>query len=199
MSNRSAATEDLRYLDLVWDRLRAMADGSAPSAAIQLATISSTGFPGLRTVIVRDASFDEATFAFITDVRSTKINDIRRDPRVSAIAYDLESSVQIKLEGTAMIMEDDDVRRAMWERLRPHTRIQFERDMPPGVILNSADGAPMTWEYDGASPKEPYELFALVSISVTSAEWLDVSAAEHTRYAFYRDRQPKWRSVRLSP
>ncbi|ANK92740.1 pyridoxamine 5'-phosphate oxidase-like protein [Rhizobium sp. N6212] len=176
-----------------------MADGSAPSAAVHLATVSSTGSPGLRTVIGREASFDEATVSFITDIRSTKIKDIRRDPRVSAIAYELESRVQIKLAGTAAIVEDEDARRAMWERLKPHTRKQFEADLPPGIALYSANGAPMSWEDDGGSPKEPYERFALVSISVTSVEWLDVSSAEHLRYAFYRDRRPKWHGIRISP
>lgn len=191
--------EDLRYLDLIWDRLRSMADGSAPSAAIQLATVSSTGSPRLRTVIVREASFDEATVSFITDIRSTKIKDIRRDPRVSAISYELESRVQIKLAGTAAIVDDEDARHAMWQRLKPHTRKQFERDLPSGISLYSIDGTPMGWEDDGGSLKEPYERFALVSISVTSAEWLDVSSEEHMRYAFYRDSRPKWHGIRLSP
>jgi len=191
--------EDLRYLDLIWDRLCSMADGSAPSDAIQLAKVSSTGSPGLRTVIVREASFDEATVSFITDIRSTKIKDIRRDPRVSVISYELESRVQIKLAGTAAIVDDEDARNAIWQRLKPHTRKQFERDLPSGISLYSSDGTPMGWEDDGGSPKEPYERFALVSISVTSAEWLDVSREEHMRYAFYRDRRPKWHGIRLSP
>jgi len=193
------AMDDLQYLNGIWNRLRSMADGSAPSAAIQIATVSSTGSPGLRTVIVREASFEEATVSFITDIRSTKIKDIRRDPRVSAISYELESRVQIKLAGTAAIVDDKDARHAVWERLKPHSRKQFERDLPSGISLYSSDGTPMGWEDDGASPKEPYDRFALVSISVTSAEWLDVSTEDHTRYAFYRDRQPKWRSIRLSP
>ncbi|WP_434729577.1 pyridoxamine 5'-phosphate oxidase family protein [Rhizobium binae] len=190
---------DLQYLGLIWDRLRSMADGSAPSAAIQLATVSDTGSPGLRTVIVRAANFDEATISFTTDIRSTKVKQISRDPRVSAIAYDLESRVQIKLVGTAAVVDDEATRQAMWQRLRPHTREQFERKLPPGILLHSDGGNAMGWEDDGDAPKEPYDRYALVAISVASAEWLDVSGDGHVRLAFYRDRQPKWRGVRLSP
>ncbi|MHC2574693.1 pyridoxamine 5'-phosphate oxidase family protein [Rhizobium leguminosarum] len=191
--------KDMRHLDHIWARLGAMADGSAGAAAIQLATVSNTGSPGLRTVILRDANFDEATVTFITDIRSTKIKEIRRDPRVSAIAYDLESRVQIKLVGTAAIVEDEDTRRAMWQRLRPHTRKQFERDLPPGISLDSDDGTSMGLGDNGKAPKEPYERFAVVAITITSAEWLDVSGEEHMRYAFYRDRRPKWHGLRVSP
>ncbi|ACE92360.1 MULTISPECIES: pyridoxamine 5'-phosphate oxidase family protein [Rhizobium] len=90
------------------------------------------------------ASFDGATVSFITDIRSTKIKDIGRDPRVSGIAYDLDSRVQIKLVGTAMIVEDEDTRRAIWQRLKPPTRKQFETDLPPGIVLYSGDGQIMT-------------------------------------------------------
>lgn len=191
--------KDMRNLDHIWERLSAMADGSAGSAAVQLATIGDTGFPGLRTVILRDANFDQATVSFVTDNRSTKVKEIRRDPRVSAIAYDLESRVQIKLVDTAAIVEDEDTRRAMWQRLRPHTRKQFESDLPPGISLDSDDGTSMGWEDDGKAPKDPYERFAVVAITITSAEWLDVSGEDHMRYAFYRDRRPKWHGLRVSP
>ncbi|UVD55707.1 pyridoxamine 5'-phosphate oxidase family protein [Rhizobium sp. Pop5] len=190
---------ELQYLGLIWDRLRSMADGSAPSAAIQLATVSSTGSPSLRTVILREANFDEATISFITDIRSTKVGDVRRDPRVSAISYDLESRVQIKLVGTAAVVDEEAARQAMWQRLRPHTREEFERELPPGILLHPDSGNAMGWEYDGDAPKERYDRYALVAISVASAEWLDVSGKEHVRFAFYRDRRPKWRAVRLSP
>ncbi|RWY70026.1 pyridoxamine 5'-phosphate oxidase family protein [Rhizobium sp. WSM1325] len=188
--------KDMRHLDHIWERLGAMADGSAGSAAVQLTTIGDTGFPGLRTVILRDANFDQATVSFVTDIRSTKVKHIRNHPMVSAIAYDLESRVQITLLGRAAVVENEDARRSMWDRLKPHTHKQFEAALPPGISLYD-DGRPVSWE-DDTGPMEPYERFALISISVASAEWLNVSGDEKMRFIFYRDRRPKWHGSRFS-
>ena len=52
--------------------------------------------------------------SFFTDLRSTKIKEMRRQPRVSLIGYDADAGFQIRLEGKATIDKEGREKAAAW-------------------------------------------------------------------------------------
>jgi pyridoxine/pyridoxamine 5'-phosphate oxidase len=91
-------------LDRVWAALMTGARPSrTPFTVLQLATSGIDGAPKVRSVILRGADAERGAVSFFTDVRSTKIEEIRHQPRVSLLGYDADAGFQIRLEGKATI------------------------------------------------------------------------------------------------
>ncbi|MBE9548651.1 MAG: pyridoxamine 5'-phosphate oxidase [Proteobacteria bacterium] len=67
--------------------------------ALSLATVNSSGYPSLRTVLLK--LFDQAGFVFFTNYASHKANDIADNPNVAALFHWLEFDRQVKIEGRA--------------------------------------------------------------------------------------------------
>ena len=80
-------------LDRVWAALMTGAQpGRTPFTVLQLATSGLDGAPKVRSVILRGADAERGAVSFFTDLRSTKIKEMRRQPRV----YGFLSSVTMR-------------------------------------------------------------------------------------------------------
>ena len=67
--------------------------------AMQLATVSASGAPALRTVLLK--SFDEQGFVFYTNYGSQKAQHIAVNPRVTALFFWKELERQVEISGKA--------------------------------------------------------------------------------------------------
>lgn len=67
--------------------------------AMQLATVSASGAPALRTVLLK--SFDEKGFVFYTNYGSQKAAHIAENPRVVALFFWKELERQVEISGIA--------------------------------------------------------------------------------------------------
>ncbi|MEZ5449771.1 MAG: pyridoxamine 5'-phosphate oxidase [Thiolinea sp.] len=71
--------------------------GLAEVNAMQLATVSASGRPSLRTVLLK--SFDEHGFIFFTNYSSQKAREITENPQVSALFFWKELERQVEIGG----------------------------------------------------------------------------------------------------
>lgn len=67
--------------------------------AMQIATVSSTGRPSLRTILLK--AFDEQGFVFYTNYHSQKAQDIEHNPQVVLLFFWKELERQIEITGRA--------------------------------------------------------------------------------------------------
>ncbi|WP_020558203.1 pyridoxamine 5'-phosphate oxidase [Thiofilum flexile] len=67
--------------------------------AMQIATVSSTGRPSLRTVLLK--TFDEQGFVFYTNYHSQKAQDIAQNPQVVLLFFWKELERQVEITGRA--------------------------------------------------------------------------------------------------
>lgn len=182
-------------IDKVWGLLNAAATSKSPFNFLQLATIGMDGSPQLRTIVLRGCDPVKCTVAFVTDIRSPKVKEIRRDPRVSLIGLDVAAMTQLRLSGSAMIVVDEAERQKMWTSLRNRTLVLFDAPLAPGTPIDDDGGVPAAAE---APSTEAYERFALVSVAAERLDWLDLSSEPHQRFAF-SSRGGAWERTRLSP
>lgn len=184
-------------LQHAWSQLEAAARSRSPFNFLQLATIGLDGAPELRTVVLRRCDVRAGTLSFVTDLRSPKVAEIRRDPRVSLVGFDGAGSTQLRLSGTAAIVEDEAEKRSVWEALRNRTLVLFDAPLAPGTGLDE-HGAALGGNATADASADPYDRFALVAVTLARIEWLDLSAEPHRRHAFVRLSEG-WHGTRLAP
>ncbi|WP_069704469.1 pyridoxamine 5'-phosphate oxidase family protein [Burkholderia seminalis] len=153
----------------------------SPFTMLQAATLGLDGTPKVRTIVLRQVSRADRVLSFHTDARSEKVAELRRDPRFSIVASDLDALVQIRAQGIASICEDEAQRRAIWASSRPHTLLLYRAPLPPGTPIASPEQA----HIDGtASSGDGYENFCLIHMTVTRIDWLELARTGHRRAVF---------------
>ena len=169
-------------LQAIWQLLSTATTSRSAFTLMQLATVSADGQPSLRTVVMRQFLPALPALRFTADRRSAKMDDIAAQPQVALLAYDAANNVQLRLTGTAQIVEDAQQRAAVWHKLRPHSHALFQSPVSPGSVITHPDAAlPASAPEVDAGPDAH---FALVEITLHSAEWLDVSREPHQRARF---------------
>jgi pyridoxine/pyridoxamine 5'-phosphate oxidase len=185
-------------LDTCWRLLtRGGADRRSPIHTPVVASVSATGAPDARVMVLRAADRATATLRFHTDARSPKCADL--DGRaVSVLGYHPGEAVQMRVAGTARVVRQGPDVDHIWATSTPFARRCYLVEAAPGSPLAApASGLP-AW-VEGRKP-EVEELvparanFALVMIDVGEIDWLHLAQAGHRRAVFRADNgwQGQW-------
>ena len=194
------ATMD-QVVDAVWAHLHAGANAGkqrSPFTMLQAATIALDGAPAVRTVVLRRASREQRSVMFHTDVRSTKVAELRRDPRISLVGCDLDGGVQIRLHGAARIVETPSETRAVWNASRPRTLIVYRTPIAPATPVASPAEAHAAKHDEDVDPSAGFENFCLIEVSVSSIDYLDLNPSGHIRASLVFE-EGKWRGAWIAP
>ncbi|WP_175780760.1 pyridoxamine 5'-phosphate oxidase family protein [Burkholderia anthina] len=182
------ASESLaQTYDRLWSCLESgVSVQRSPFTMLQAATLGLDGAPKVRTIVLRQVSRADRLLSFHTDVRSEKVAELRRDPRIAIVANDLDALVQIRAEGTVAICDDDAQRRAIWQSSRPHTLLLYRAPLRPGTPVASPEDAPLAASPSpGAAPADDgYQHFCLLHVTVTRIDWLELARTGHRRAVF---------------
>ncbi|MBL0405623.1 pyridoxamine 5'-phosphate oxidase family protein [Microvirga aerilata] len=181
----------------LWQSLGAATQSRSPFTTMQLATIGMDGAPRVRTVVLRQADEVRSTVSFVTDLRSPKIAEIRREPRVSLVGYDPQAGIQVRLEGRAVILDQPEDKKSIWDRCRPHTLALFQTPDAPGTEIASPRAVSGTVEHcDGT--EQAFRNFCVVTVELQRLEWLDLSPEGHQR-CFFRQTAGSWVGTWIAP
>jgi pyridoxamine 5'-phosphate oxidase len=135
---------------------------------------------------------------FTADVRSHKVEELERDPRVALTGLDAVAGVQLRLEGIAQVVLTPSSRTAAWRRLKAHSHVLFQSAVPPGSVVASPEDGRSSPEAPVLSGLEPVQDFALIHVHLQRIEWLDVSSQPHLRCQFLRQ-EVGWLGQWLAP
>ncbi|GAA4478767.1 hypothetical protein GCM10023190_20730 [Enteractinococcus fodinae] len=161
----------------IWESLRAATTQRTGFTLATLATVTAAGQPRARSVIIRDFATDPERVYFATHTASDKLPEMLARPTVALMFYDAATSVQLRAEGQAQIIEDPAERHRVWDTLAPHSRELYAPTAPPGTPLETAD-AP--------DARTAFERFAWISIRLDRLDWLDLATDPHQRWQFQR-------------
>jgi pyridoxamine 5'-phosphate oxidase len=160
---------------------RGVADRKCAFHTPAVATAGLDGRPRLRTVVLRGADGTGRWVQFHTDRRSAKYGELGRDPRLSMLFYDAGWKVQIRLEGTANLLDGDAAGADAWAKTRAMSRICYAQAAAPGSPVADPAAATIA-STDGDS--FGIENFIAVRIAVHSLDWLYLAHAGHRRALF---------------
>jgi len=111
--------DDAAVRSWVWSRLAVAAD--APDDPLHLhvlSTIAPHGEPDVRLMVIRGVAADHARLWYHADASSTKVAQIRANPAACLLVYDPQSELQLRLRGTASLVESEEEIRAHWQHIR---------------------------------------------------------------------------------
>lgn len=100
--NKESVGDDPALFFEKWFR-EAIASGIEEPSAMILSTVSASGKPSSRTVLLKGIT--DGKFIFFTNYRSRKGKEIEKNPSVALIFYWMELERQVRIEGTAQRLD----------------------------------------------------------------------------------------------
>jgi len=180
-----------------WNRLVTGAIKSRnPFHTPSVATLSK-GEVSMRTVVLRKALTEERELRFHTDVRSIKWDDLMINPAISALFYDADARVQLRIKGTAELHHENNITAKAWETTTLSSRkCYLTLHSPSSFTDSSTSGLSEDIEQEKFTLSESevgYANFGIVSIRVQSIDWLWLNHSGHRRAFFdYEKESYQW-------
>ena len=174
--------------DLTWSMLAAAVResghgwsfGSFSTVAPNLC-IDGAVIPRTRIVILRGVEPTLRSLDFYTDVRSEKVAEIAAVSSVSWLFYDVQSKIQLRLEGTAEIVEGA-VADAAWHATTLASRAAYLSITRPGNRVTSETPPDISDRSTSLEDSERGRLsFRVVRTTVERLDWLYLREQGHVR------------------
>lgn len=162
-----------------------------------------TGDIDARVMVLRAFDSAEWRLRFHTDARAPKARVIAADPRAALLFYDKGAKVQIRVRGTAQIVEQGAEVDAAWNASTNFARRCYLGEGPGAASDMPTSGLPP--EFEGAEPDDAQlvparQNFALLRIKLTSFDWLYLAHTGHIRAQFMRGQDATvWEGRWVSP
>jgi pyridoxine/pyridoxamine 5'-phosphate oxidase len=159
-----------------------------PFRYFTFATNDKNNIPQQRTVVLRKVN-PELELLFYTDRRSNKIEQLLANNTVSALFYHPKKLLQLKIEGTAKIINDAKIIKSLWSGIPLKSRKDYTTQYAPGSLLKNPD------EVDYLSDENH---FCIVRIIPRKIEYLRLKRPNHIRAVFKKE-NTNWNSDFLVP
>lgn len=194
MPDQNELTEPADILAAALDLITAAVDSAAaPFHTPAVATIGLDGSPTVRTVVLRRFDRDDRTLIFHTDIRSPKVEELRRDDRIMWHFYDAAARLQLRITGRATIHSNDAIADRQWNESRPQSRNCYFQAAGPTTVVKRFDQI-------GEPVKDGRPHFAAVATKFTTIDRLLLHHAGHRRIRFeFDEAKQAWQSDWLAP
>lgn len=137
--------------------------------------------PRSRIVILRGVDPTSRSLDFYTDVRSAKVDEIFAASSVSWLFYDVESKIQLRLEGTAEVVQGA-IADAAWSATPLASRAAYLSITRPGNRASSETPPDVSDRSTSLEDSERGRLsFRVVRTTVQRIDWLYLRGAGHVR------------------
>ena len=141
-----------------------------------------------RIVVLRKSDENNNIVQFHSDIRSDKINILKKNPKASFLFYDKELKIQVRLKVEAIINHDNDVTKQSWEKTQHISRKCYLVDNGPGTISDEPTSGLKpehdNFDYTKEQSEEGYKNFTVIQCKINSIEWLYLAAKGHRRARF---------------
>lgn len=169
--------------------------------AMVVSTVGSGGLPSSRTVLLKNV--DARGFVFYTNLESRKGLELRADPDCALLFPWYVLQRQVRVEGTASLVSDDEAD-AYWST-RPRGSQLGAWASPQSSIVSGRDALEAAYEkmqrrFDGVEvvPRPPHWSGFLVRPH-TMEFWQGRPGRMHDRVVFERLDEKRWETQRLAP
>lgn len=181
----------------MWDLLeQSTTSHKAGFHAGVVATINNH-LPELRTVILRKADAIQKRLFFHTDMRSPKVEQLKKQSQMSWLFYDAELRIQLRLAANASIHFDDTLANEAWEQARISSRLTYTSSSASGTILETPELIDLNQkEVAPELMAMARENFCVVETKVSSMDWMFLHYTGNRRAFFnYQTNQFQWIQV----
>ena len=155
-----------------------------------LGTVGLDQMARLRTIVLRDVGTPpDFTFTIYTDQRSKKVTHIKENPKVSLLFYHPGKLLQLKIEGRAHLVKDEEKLNTQWQQINPNNRKDYLTSIAPGSSLQNPDQ--VAYLDNGHH-------FCMIEITPFKIEYLKLKRPHHLRVRFSKE-EKDWYGEFLVP
>lgn len=170
-------------------------EGRSPQARwLQLATVAEDGTARVRTLVFRGWC-GPASLELLSDNRSSKINEIQKNPGIEICWLLPKARCQFRLRGTRIVLDagtNQKAREMHWEKLKPEARALWAWP-PPGEKFDTAASFPKEIADNCPIPN----CFELIRIELSEVEMLQLGENPHNRMRWRANQN--WAEEKLNP
>ena len=138
-----------------------------------------------RVVVLRKADSEKNFIQFHSDIRSSKINKIKKNPSCSILFYGKEEKIQLRLKIDCEINYKNQITKESWEKTGHVSRKCYLVTDSPGTIsqkpTSGLNGKFNDFDFTKEESEQGYKNFCVIKCKVKSIEWLYLAAKGHRR------------------
>ena len=138
-----------------------------------------------RVVVLRKADDKKKFIQFHSDIRSTKIDIIKKNPNSSLLFYGKKEKIQLRMKVESELHFDDEVTKVSWNKTGHISRKCYLVTSSPGTRSEKPTSG-LEKKYDNfdfskEESEEGYKNFCVIKCKIKSIEWLYLAAKGHRR------------------
>ena len=150
-----------------------------------------------RVVVLRKADQQNNFIQYHSDIRSSKIEKIKKNTNCSILFYGKEEKIQLRIKAECVVNHDNEITKESWEKTGHISRKCYlvtngpgtESDKPTSGLDNKFDNFDFTTEESEAG----YKNFCVIRCNIKSIEWLYLAAKGHRRALFdFENNKKNW-------
>ena len=141
-----------------------------------------------RIVVLRKSDEKNNLVQFHSDIRSDKIEILKKNPNAAMLFYDKEEKIQVRFKVNCVINHKNEITKTSWDKTQHISRKCYLVNNGPGTeskIPTSGLSPELDrYEYTKEQSEAGYEHFTVIQCKIKSIEWLYLAAKGHRRARF---------------
>jgi 3-hydroxyisobutyrate dehydrogenase len=141
-----------------------------------------------RIVVLRKSDQSNNLIQYHSDIRSNKINKLKKNKNASMLFYDKEEKIQLRLKVDCIVNYNNEITKESWLKTGHMSRKCYLVDNGPGTRSDTPTSGLKpeldNFEFTMEQSEEGYKNFTVVQCKVKSIEWLYLAAKGHRRAKF---------------
>ena len=141
-----------------------------------------------RIVVLRKSDQHNNTVQFHSDIRSDKIEKLKKNPKAAMLFYDKEEKIQVRLKIECVVNHNNDITEESWSKTQHISRKCYLVDNAPGseseIPTSGLKPELDNFDYTKEQSEEGYKNFTVIQCKIKFIEWLYLAAKGHRRARF---------------
>ena len=180
----------------IWSMLEnAVTDRSSPFRIPVFICGDQSDLDG-RIVVLRKTDKKNHLVQFHSDIRSDKIDKLKKNSKAAMLFYDKEEKIQVRLKVECTINHDNDITKESWSKTGHISRKCYLVDNGPGTESSTPTSGLKpeldNFEFTMEQSEEGYKNFTVIQCKIKSIEWLYLAAKGHRRARFEIDNNKEY-------
>ena len=141
-----------------------------------------------RIVVLRKSDRTNNLLQFHTDLRSPKVDILKKNNKASLLFYDKEEKIQLRVKVECEINNQNSTTEVSWKKTQHISRRCYLTDNPPGTSSENPTSGMISkledFDYTMEQSEDGYKNFTVIKCNIKSIEWLYLAAKGHRRAKF---------------
>ena len=141
-----------------------------------------------RIVVLRKSDQLNNTVQFHSDIRSDKIEKLKKNSKAAMLFYDKDEKIQVRLKIECVVNHNNEITKESWSKTQHISRKCYLVDNGPGSESTSPTSGLKpeldNFEFTMEQSEEGYKNFTVIQCKIKLIEWLYLAAKGHRRARF---------------